>query len=346
MNNVKNLKWLVVILILAFMYPSCQKDNQEPNNENLSKIELKESPEECDVIVDLIAGQFTDVGSVMVTHDGINIYVTYYIDEPGWCLKETHLHVASNFAGIPQTKSGNPKVGHFQFKSGHDCVQSYMYTVPIIWALGAEVVVAAHAVVAYDNAGGDALTKAASDESSNETAWGDGLPFPGNNWAMYFDYTICSENGGGLGQESEIAYAYAPPESGIVSECFLTSQISNKWGWHIGQFGESYTFELWALPHTCVHSTGFHVGTVEVVFKGGNKVDVTYTTFPGYSLDEAHLWVSDEPWSAPPMVDPEDFPYHAWDLSGVMTYTFKNVTNRGQMFMIAHALVYGVIHSG
>ncbi|MEN8223778.1 MAG: hypothetical protein ABFS05_00325 [Bacteroidota bacterium] len=327
-----NLKWVFLTLILVMVLPSCQKEEQNSSELSTQQAQLKQSAGECDVVTDLLAGQFTDVGAVSVTHDEMNIYVTYHILEAGWCLSETHMHVAPNLAGIPQTKSGNPKVGHFEYQMQHDCITEYTYAVPIIWEEGATVVIAAHAVVDGD--------------FGEETAWGDGAPFPGNQWATYFSYHICGEGGGGLGSESEVAYAYAPEGSQIASQCFLTMNIANEWGWHLGAFSEDYSFELWALPNTCDFTNGFHVGYVNVEFVGGNKVDVSYHTFPGYSLHEAHLWVSTEPWVAPPMVNHEDFPYHAYDLGGVMVYSFKNIMHRGPMFMIAHARVYGVIHVG
>jgi hypothetical protein len=350
MNRVKNLKWVVLTLILALVFPSCQKESNDPTiyQNDFIDVEYKLAPGECDVVTNLIAGQHIDVGEVHVTHDEQNMYVTYSLLETGWCLTETHLHIASNLAGIPQTKSGNPKVGRFEHHSSHSCDEEFTYTIPIAWAPGSTVVIAAHAVVKFhgldgSNPGGS-LTK---EGGTTETAWGEGTPFPGNNWSMHFDYTLCfDDNGGGISQDREIAYAYAPEGSGINSECFLTTGISNKWGWQLGAFGTSYTFELWALPNTCDHSMGFHVGYVEVEFKGGNKIDVSYRTFLGYSLDEACVWISDEPWSiASPMVDPDDFPYTAYGLNGTMRHTF-NIIHKGQIFLIAYAKVFGVIHNG
>ena len=55
-----------------------------------------------------------------------------------WRITETHVAVAESFEGIPQTKSGNPKVGKFAIldgpKSGikHDPpVKTYTYTYPL-----------------------------------------------------------------------------------------------------------------------------------------------------------------------------------------------------------------------
>ena len=66
----------------------------------------------CVPTFDLIAGggnvkSAIDVGDVTVTNDCTNLYVTYRTT-PGWCITETHLHVAGSEVDIPQTKKGNP----------------------------------------------------------------------------------------------------------------------------------------------------------------------------------------------------------------------------------------------
>jgi len=69
---------------------------------------------ECEV--DLIAGQHTDVGSVIVGSDAINLYVTYETEEP-WLMDEIHFHAASYLPDStwPVTKKGNPIPGHFDW---------------------------------------------------------------------------------------------------------------------------------------------------------------------------------------------------------------------------------------
>ena len=88
--------------------------------------------------VDLIAGQHIDVGEVKVWNDGDNLYVKYVVDAEGWCLTETHLHVATSMESIPQTQpnkkglgGGNPIPGQFDYKAEHDCVTEYTYTIPL-----------------------------------------------------------------------------------------------------------------------------------------------------------------------------------------------------------------------
>lgn len=118
----------------------------------------------------------TPVGSVFVWNDGDNLYVTYSTTGVG--MHETHLAVAEFFEDIPQTKSGNPKVGRFSYKhEGLGGATTDPYVIPLEWDAGTELVIAAQA-----------------DLCNGETAWADcGGPdayFPGNNWATFFYYTV------------------------------------------------------------------------------------------------------------------------------------------------------------
>jgi hypothetical protein len=123
------------------------------------------------------------VGTVTVSNDGTYLYITYATWNP-WVITETHVAVATSLQGIPQTKSGNPKVGQFPYK--HEDlggVTSDPYTIPLAdlsAGSGDTLVIAAHAVVEIPCC-------------REETAWGDcgiSFPFPGNNWALYFEYLV------------------------------------------------------------------------------------------------------------------------------------------------------------
>lgn len=325
------------------IFTSCQKEQTTSDPDQNLTIAQKSGPGECDVTTELLAGQHIPVGVVHVTHDEESLYITYLVNVPGWSLEETHLHVAANVSMVPQTKSGNPKPGKFDYQSEHDGITVFTYEVPIMWMANASIVIAAHAMVSYEPGDGTMPEYA---ESMNETAWADGNLFPGSSWATYFDYILCFEYGGGIGPETEIAYAYAPEGNYIYSKCFLDLNIADFWGFQIGAFNDNQTFELWALPYDCDLSTGFHIGEVVIEVRNAKKMDVTITTFPGYSFHEAHLWLGNSSWPGPGMVGPQEFPYHAWDLSGSMVYTFQNVPRTEDMYMILQALVYGVVHYG
>lgn len=122
------------------------------------------------LVADLIAGQHILIGVVTVVQNGDFLDVSYIIEEPDWFIEETHLHIATNYYDIPQTKKGSPKIGHFDYKEDHDWISSYTYSIPFDpeWC-GVELFFAAHAAV-----------------SNGETAWAGDLPLLGKRWGFYF----------------------------------------------------------------------------------------------------------------------------------------------------------------
>ena len=101
--------------------------------------------EDAPATTDLIAGQNYDAGDVEIWNDGDTVYVTYKAAAP-WCIMETHLAVEIDLAGIPQTGSGNPIPGKFEFSGEHDCVTEVTYEIDAPPS-GTALVIAAHAVV-------------------------------------------------------------------------------------------------------------------------------------------------------------------------------------------------------
>ncbi len=134
--------------------------------------------------VTLIAGQSINSGTVTVTNDDANIYVTYSTAN-GYTLTQTHLYVG-NCALIPVNSQGNPVPGQFPYASPHNNITSYTYTVPLsAIPAGSCGCIAAHAVVEKRDANGNLL--------DSQTAWGNGTRINprGGNWGMSFSYCSC-----------------------------------------------------------------------------------------------------------------------------------------------------------
>ena len=135
---------------------------------------------------ELFAGRdLTIAGNVRVWTSGELLFIRYSTDS-GWEIYETHLAIATSLSEIPQTKSGNPKIGRFPLKSNHpEGTEGVTYVVNIYDYLpvgdlsGKTLVIAAHAVVGHPDFG-------------RETAWADtwGQSFQGNSWALYFNITF------------------------------------------------------------------------------------------------------------------------------------------------------------
>lgn len=138
----------------------------------------------------LIAGQDINSGLITISNDEENLYINFSTQNP-WLLDEMHVHLAESVEGIPTTRSGNPKIGRFQYQQSFDSLlDTYTFTIALSdfnWVANGEtrVFLAAHAVVA---------DVTSVDEIGNiqrrETAWGKGESFSGKSWAMYFGYTL------------------------------------------------------------------------------------------------------------------------------------------------------------
>jgi len=130
----------------------------------------------------LIAGRTSPVGRVVVTNDAEHLSVKYSLDA-GWRMTESHLAVATEAAGIPQTKTHNPIPGQFPHAAHHEPAATEYEYVLDLKALqvppGKAVLIAAHAEV--ERVEGGAVVQ-------RESAWAAGIQFEGQNWATYFEY--------------------------------------------------------------------------------------------------------------------------------------------------------------
>lgn len=126
----------------------------------------------------LFAGQTHYAGTVSIAVVDSSLCVTYQTDGP-WLLTETHLAIADSLAGIPQTRSGNPRPGQFPWSATHNPpVPQFTYCVNYPYVIGQPLFVATHAVVRTSGGGA----------GGSETAWAGDLDFPGANWATYFTF--------------------------------------------------------------------------------------------------------------------------------------------------------------
>lgn len=302
----------------------------------------------------LYAGQTTDAGTVTVANDANNLYVTYRTTGD-WKLQQTHLHAADSLASVPQTKTGNPKIGNFKYQTTHNPpVTEYTYTIPkTALSLDANnsVVIAAHAVVVKLDESGNVI--------ANETGWTEGLPFTDKgSWATYFSYAwqSCTTPPSVPQTSTETAFAYNGTYPGA---CFLSLDLNsdgkddfNRWGWTIGPLAEGeYTFDIYAAAGQCDLGKGTNVGTLTVSYTTGTAT-VTYNmqgtnpmTGVAYNLVEAQLYVGDEilprDVNGEFTVAPGQYPDVAGELKNVPSKTFVVEGLTGDIYVVAHATVTG-----
>ncbi len=140
--------------------------------------------------IPLVAGQYEEIGYVAVSNSATDLYFEFVITEPGWEIINSHIAFDIDPANIPQTNSGNPKVGKFPYSDADGIYDPI--AIPSAWTpLPTQIYIAAHAVVRYTDPCDPCIVR-------EETAWGMGetclgeysIPFGGSSWAEYFPYTV------------------------------------------------------------------------------------------------------------------------------------------------------------
>ncbi|UCC74807.1 MAG: hypothetical protein JSV86_09740 [Gemmatimonadota bacterium] len=162
------------------------------------------------------------VGELHVWNDADYLHVRYVVTLAGWCIEETHLHVADHLEEIPQ-KNGNPRPGRFDYKQDHrPCVDTHVdYQIPLSWSTDTQLYIGAHASLRSSWHAAPASSRGRrfrhSNPSRSESAWSTGCEFPGKNWATCTIYDV----------QGEIRQEW--PEGGTTTVAF------EDWQW--AQFG-------------------------------------------------------------------------------------------------------------
>jgi hypothetical protein len=194
--------------------------------------------------VPLTAGQTIPVGTVTVSNDLNNLYITYALDsvtQPGATFGTLHAWVGNDMTNLPVSQgSGAPIPGQFPYKPDATGLTTYTITIPFLdlfiqdanGACGTPLYVVTHAEVNGVDANGDGAP------DGNETAFGGPTPGSGPRWWFYGLYSVCCDFGPPPVEACSTAY-------GKGSHVFTTDKKSNpeklpslnltrnRWGWAV-----------------------------------------------------------------------------------------------------------------
>ncbi len=261
-----------------------------------------------------------------------------------------HFFVGSSLSEIPVTKSGNPQVGLFPYKSNNLAGQTtYSFTIPFATLCftcpGPEqYIVAAHAAVRKLLSNGTYQT---------ETGWGDGQRLvQRGNWAMSnIIFISCDLTNPPPQASTETAFAFDGDQNGCFQNYSDFISNPNRWGWTNGPLSVgNYNFPVYAGAGQYDLSKGILVGNLAVNYTGSTAT-FTYsvsgtnpTTGVPYSLREVHLYAGNEQFPRNNQneftIAPGQYPKKASGLNS-QTHTFTVNNLAGNIYVIAHAVVYG-----
>ena len=236
---------------------------------------------------DLIAGQNINAGNVCFEVVGANLLVTYTTTN-GWELTEAHLWVGENIADMPQTRKGNPKIGHFPYNS-YDITgaDSHSFLVPLSslgdYLCGQTFYAAAYAEVRKALCGGGYQT---------ESAWGSGWDIvPKGSWAMYFSFKfICCDVTPLPPPDCKTAFAFGDKKLWDIIDPATNDPITNRWGWLITvNAGDTLTRKIYTGALGNDITRGTHVGDLEISYDG-STLTVSYVMTTPYFMRETHIY--------------------------------------------------------
>ncbi|NQU47595.1 MAG: hypothetical protein HQ519_03015 [Planctomycetes bacterium] len=143
----------------------------------------------CDKFTtDLYAGQSIDSGYVNVTNTGTHLRIGVRT-EHDWLMEEVHIY--AGLTPVPVNGGGNPSPGQFPYKTTYSPpVDRHVEMIPLTdlgASCGDTLYLAVHLSVVKLDVNGNV--------TDQETAWGFGNPYTGNNWGWWFNYDLCCCSG-------------------------------------------------------------------------------------------------------------------------------------------------------
>jgi len=238
----------------------------------------------------LWAGQTIDAGTLIVSNDETNLYVTYTTTGKFGTL---HLWVGTDFSLLPMNSQGTPVPGQFPYVVDATGLTTYMFVIPLAnisfySQCGDIIYVVAHAEVTING--------------NNETAFGGDIEGTGTNrWYYYTEYVTacCSDNPPPVSYEklgtafAKGGYVFTTDKKSNPENLPSLNLTKNRWGWAINLTAPATeTYDLYVGAGLNRTSKGILVGTATVDFTG-TQATVTYNLSTGYSIEEAHVYAGD-----------------------------------------------------
>lgn len=296
------------------------------------------------------AGQHTNAGTMIISNDETNLYVTVNSTE-GFQDKAENIKMwlGTDLSTLDGGGIDRPSAGSFPYKATvAPGEKTYTFTIPLanipIYDASKCGVQAIYAVVHID-----ILAPDGNGGSTAETAFGGDSGGTGKSWWFYSVYTpACCETPPPPPTSEKLGTAFA--KGGYV---FTTDRKSNpenlptlgltknRWGWAINLTAAGSTsYDLYVGAGLNNTSKGKLVGSVTIDYTG-TQATITYNLNSGFSIEEAHVYAGDfRPTTLAPGQYGNTNYFNPFAVTHSVTVDVTDTNNDGVWF-IAHAVAYG-----
>lgn len=305
----KRAKITYLAMMLAFVasvafVSSCTKEADAPSNDKKNK---SMTTGNCEVTYQLLAGQTINAGTLIVSNDATNLYVTYNAID-GATFNTLHLWVGKSLASLPLNQGGNPVIGQFPYQYNTNGASTYTFTIPLADIPGSVTCEDALYIVAHAEWCG----------TTNETAFGGNVVVTGKGrWWRYAYHQLCCDDtpNNPVCYRGETAWAEGSP--------YVTK---GNWATYTEYTGTAKSVTLFA-------GQTMNAGTVSFSAVSGGMVDITVTLNTGWRFDPYDYEnIKIEGYQLPPSGNPSP---------GLFTYKF-NASGTTATVSVPQWAYYGV----
>lgn len=292
----------------------------------------------------LWANKTTSIGSVTVSNDAENLYVTVNaVQDFRDVLENIKVWVGDNLDLLPKTSNNTPIAADFPFKA-NATGNSHTLTIPFssidvyngkITCNNSSLYVFVHVDISISG-------------SSQATAWGGCLPGKDSpNWYFYDTYvTGCcgtpppSDNCFAQTAFAKGGWVFTTDKKSNPESLPSLGLTKNRWGWAINiKSAGTTTYPIYAGAGLNVTSKGKLAGTLTISWDGSNAT-VAYSMNSGFNLAAAHVYAGDnKPTTIAPGQYGNTISFNPHASSYTETYAVSDSNGDG-IWIIAHAGVY------
>lgn len=296
----------------------------------------------------LTAGQTINAGSVVVSNDASNLYVSVTSTEGFQNVSENiKMWLGTDLTLVDGGGTSRPAAGKFPYKTTVTSGNTFTFTVPLagipfynVSQCGVQTIyVLVHA---------DVLAKDVNGVVSEETAWGGKVPGLGRAWWFYDLYTpaCCTTPPPVTVERLGTAFAkgtwvFTTDKKSNPENLQSLKLTKNRWGWAINLTSPgTTTYDVFVGAGLNFTSKGIKVGTATIAFDGTNA-SVTYDLDANYLLEEVHVYAGD---MKPTTIAPGQYGFLNYfdPLQNDYSVTLPvSDTNGDGVWLILHGVVWG-----